>query len=393
MEGSITSRKLKNGKVVYDIAIDLPRKADGSRNQLRKRGFKTKKEAQLFIADTIMKVTNGHNFSGDKILLKDYLERWLKNEESSLSPSTQKRYREFCVHINNHLGQVPIVKLTGLQIKEFYKELENPQEYSNFRKGLSRSTILKIHRMLHKALTDAVRDGTIDRTIISNIKYGGVEKAQTEIWDSSTFYAFLEKIKDELIYLPVLLAFETGLRQSEITGLKWDDLDMDKGLLTVKRNYSYDDSKKILSDKKTKTKSSIRTITLFANTIHNLKKQKQKQKLTRLFLGESYIVSSYVCTNSLGNPIDPHYISKRFAQLVKKYNFKKIRFHDLRHSHATLLLKENIHPKIVSERLGHSSISITLDTYTHVSTDIEKNALLSVNKKISEFLEEKESLI
>ncbi|WP_055669427.1 tyrosine-type recombinase/integrase [Desnuesiella massiliensis] len=392
MEGSVTSRKLKNGKVVYDIAIDLPRKADGSRNQLRKRGFKTKKEAQLFIADTIMKVTNGHNFSGDKILLKNYLEKWLKNEESSLSPSTQKRYREFCVHISNHLGQVPIGKLTGLQIKEFYQDLENPQEYSNFRKGLSRSTILKIHRMLHKALTDAVRDGTIDRTIISNIKYGRVEKTQTEVWDNLTCYLFLEKIKDELLYLPVLIAFETGLRQSEITGLKWDDINIEKGLLTVKRNYSYDDSKKSLSDKKTKTKSSIRTIILFDNTIKHLKNQRQKQRLNKILLGESYIDSGYVCTNSIGNPIDPHYISKRFAKAIKKHNFKKIRFHDLRHSHATLLLKENIHPKIVSERLGHSSISITLDTYTHVSTDIERAALLSVNKKIIEFIEEKESI-
>lgn len=101
--------------------------------------------------------------------------------------------------------------------------------------------------------------------------------------------------------------------------------------------------------------------------------------------------SGYVCTASIGTPINPHYIGKRFAQLVKKYNFKKIRFHDLRHSHATMLLKANIHPKIVSKRLGHSSISITLDTYTHVSTDIEKNALQSVNNKLSEFIIEKES--
>lgn len=391
MDGSVTKRILKNGKVVYDIAVDLPRKADGSRNQLRKRGFRTKKEAQLFLADTIMKVTNGHNFSGDKITLKDYLERWLKTEESSLSPSTLKRYKEFSVHINNHLGQVYVSKLTGLQIKEFYMELENSQEYSHFKKGLSRSTILKIHRMLHKALTDAVRDGIIDRTAISNMKYGGVEKAQTEVWDSFTCYSFLEKVKDELIYLPVLLAFETGLRQSEITGLKWDDIDIDKGLLTVKRNYSYDESKKSLSDKKTKTKSSIRTINLFDNTVENLKKQKQKQRLNKILLGELNIDSGYVCTNSLGNPIDPHYISKRFAQAVKKYNFKRIRFHDLRHSHATLLLKENIHPKIVSERLGHSSISITLDTYTHVSPEIERNALLSVNKRLSDYHKEKES--
>lgn len=274
MDGSVKKRKLKSGKVVYDITVDLPKRSDGSRKQLKKRGFKNKKEAQLYIADIIMKSVNGHNFSGDKILLKDYLKSWLKTDVASLSPSTQKRYKEFCVHVNHHLGQVPISKLTGLQIKEFYKELEQPQPYSNFKKGLSRSTILKIHRMLHKALTDAVRDGIIDKTVISNIKYGGVEKTQMEVWDSSTFYAFLDKIKDELIYLPVLIAFETGLRQSEITGLKWKDIDFKNGLLTVRRNYSYDYSKKILSDKKTKTESSIRTITLFDNTISNLKKQK-----------------------------------------------------------------------------------------------------------------------
>lgn len=392
MDGSITKRTLKNGKVVYDIAIDLPRKADGSRNQLRKRGFKSKKEAQVFIADIVMKSTNGHNFSGEKIILKDYLERWLKTEEVSLSPSTLKRYNEFCVHVSMHLGQVPIGKLTGLQIKEFYRKLESPQEYSNFKKGLSRSTILKIHRMLHKALTDAVRDGTIDKTAISNIKYGGVEKAKTEVWDDLTLYSFADLIKGELIYLPVLLAFETGLRQSEITGLKWEDIDLQRRLLSVKRNYSYDDSKKSLSDKKTKTKSSIRTITLFSNTIEALKKQKQKQLLNKLLHGESYMDSGYVCTTSMGKPIDPHYISKRFAKAIKKYDYKKIRFHDLRHSHATLLLKENIHPKIVSERLGHSSISITLDTYTHVSVDIERNALLCVDKKISQQVKEKESV-
>jgi len=189
----------------------------------------------------------------------------------------------------------------------------------------------------------------------------------------------------------VLLAFETGLRQSEITGLKWSDINIEKGLLSVKRNYSYDDSKKSLTDKKTKTKNSVRTIVLFDNTIEQLKKQKQKQRLDKLLLGELYADTDYVCTSSTGNPINPHYISKRFAQAIKKYNYKRIRFHDLRHSHATLLLKDNIHPKIVSERLGHSSISITLDTYTHVSTDIERNALLSVNKKISEYVQRKES--
>ncbi|WP_333861556.1 tyrosine-type recombinase/integrase [Clostridium sp.] len=391
MEGSIKNRKLKNGKTVYDIIVDLPRKSDGSRNQLRKRGFKSKKEAQLYIADVIMKSSNGHNFSGDKILLKDYLKRWLKTEGSSLSSSTQKRYSEFCVHISNHLGEIPISKLTGLQIKEFYKNLEKPQVYSNFKRGLSRSTILKVHRMLHKALTDAVRDGTIDRTVMSNIKYGSVEKTETKVWDNSTFYSFLDKIKEELIYLPVLVAFETGLRQSEITGLKWEDIDINKKLLTVKRNYGYDALKKSLSDKKTKTKSSLRVINLFDNTIENLKKQKQQQRLNKLLYGKAYIESGYICTTSNGNPINPLYISKRFAQLVKKHNFKKIRFHDLRHSHATMLLKENVHPKIVSQRLGHSSIAITLDTYTHVSTDIEKSALLSANEKISQYIEEKES--
>ena len=176
-----------------------------------------------------------------------------------------------------------------------------------------------------------------------------------------------------------LLAVYTGMRQGELLGLRWSDIDFDKSTIHIQQTLSHD-GKELRPY--TKTKSSIRSVAISSETIAVLKKHRHLIKQEKVFLGTDYKDNDLVICTSLGTPVIPRHINKVWDHLLKQVKVNRITFHNLRHTHASLLLKQGIHPKIVSERLGHSSLQMTLDTYTHLLPNMQEAAAAGLEQML-----------
>lgn len=182
----------------------------------------------------------------------------------------------------------------------------------------------------------------------------------------------MELAKGTPLYIPIVLATTTGARVGEICGLQWNNVDLEKGQISIVYTFQRIDKKWQL--KPVKTDRSNRLVIIPDIVVNILRQQKHWQKKNRAFFGSDYHHNTHVTTWPDGRPILTEYVTKQFKKFIQEHNLPEIRFHDLRHTHATELLKAGINPKIVSERLGHSSIRITLDTYSHVVPTLQKEA-------------------
>ena len=356
----------------YSIVVDVGRDEYGKRKQKWYSGFKTKKEAEKALADIIAKIEKGEYFEPANITVAQYLDYWLDTyAKINVAPSTYRRYTEFAAHIKSHnIGKIILPKLKPAHIQGFYSFL--------LEKNLSKSTVLKIHRMFRLSLKHAVNWQFIISNPADAVTPPRPDKVEMQVWDIETSKKFLNDIADTPIFIPVLLALQTGMRSGEICGLKWEYVDLSRGFLIVK--YALQRINGVLALKEPKTTKSMRTIALMDYTVQALKEHKRKQNKIKLLMGSAYNDQDFVCAWEDGRPYDPHYLGQKFTKLIKQLGYPKIRFHDLRHTHATMLLQQGINPKIVSERLGHSQISVTLDTYSHVLPNIQKEAVSRMEK-------------
>lgn len=356
MKGTIRKEGSSWGYLVY-VGTD----ENGKKKYKRKRGFKTKKECEAALAETITQIEKGTIIANDKMATKEYMDYWLETyPKSNCSPSTYKRYKEFKKDIVKYLGKYKLSKLNPMIIQKFYEDLITERKLSN-------NTVIKIHRMFHLSLKHAQQWQLINTNPCDLVNPPKATKDEMKYWQPDEISFYLDQIKGHKLYAPTLLAVHTGLRVGELCALKWNDVDFVNSTLTVNKTLQRIDSK--LTLKEPKTKNSNRIVTLLDTTINflqSLKKEALQRKL-KYGLNLDYIL----CWND-GRPIDPHYISQHFPKMLKEYDLPKIRFHDLRHTHATLLLKLGTNPKVISDRLGHSTVSFTLDTYSHVNTKMQK---------------------
>ena len=188
----------------------------------------------------------------------------------------------------------------------------------------------------------------------------------------------LECARSTYLYMPILIAATTGMRRGEVLGLRWSDLDLDTGMASVRQ--TLESTKAGLIFKQPKTARSRRRLSLLTMTVQALRAHRTEQNKARLALGPAYEDHGLVCARADGRPINPRQLSKDFLSLLRRADgLPRIRFHDLRHTHATQLLRQDVHPKIVSERLGHATIAITLDTYSHVMPGMQEDAALRLD--------------
>ncbi|MBX4271986.1 site-specific integrase [Clostridium estertheticum] len=371
MRGNITKR----GKT-YTIVLDIGRDDNGKRKQTTKGGFKTKKEAEKALSELIVKIEKGDYFVSENMLFKDYLEKWL-NEYciNNLTPKTIKTYKQLInTYIAPRLGAIKLDKLKPLDLQSFYNYLQNDLK-------LSGTTALHCHEVINVSLKHAVQWQMLNRNIASSVQRPKKAKKEMLVLTAEQTNMLLERIKNLSLYIPVLLAVTTGLRRGEVLGLTWNNVDLDKGVIYIVNQLQRIDGEFKLVP--TKTARSKRNIVLLDYTIPILRNIKKIQIEHKLLLGSEYKDHNLMYSQADGSPYDPEYISRHFLRTMTKLSVEleipRIRFHDLRHTHATLLLSRNINPKIVSERLGHSSISITLDTYSHVLPDMQKEAAENLN--------------
>jgi integrase len=342
----------------------------GKRKTISKSGFKKESDAKKALREKLVEIDKGNYVEDKKITLESYLNEWIESYKVNVAPSTYKRYKELMATAIRYIGKVELLKLTPLNIQTFYSKLLTEGKLSN-------ATIVKIHRTLSLALKQAVGWNMINNNPCANIKPPKIIKKEMTVWSEDELKSFLYQSRNEHLYLHIALAAGTGMRLGEICALKWDCVDLKKGEIIVKRSIRRIGKELIV--KEPKTKSSIRKISI-ANDLKDILVFHQKKQEHLIKDNEKYNDRNYVCAwEDDGRPYDPDYVTKNFHLLLANYELPMIRFHDLRHTHATILLLHDVPAKIVSERLGHSNIGITLDTYSHVLPSMQKAAAEKLN--------------
>lgn len=350
------------------------------KKSISKSGFPSEAKAKKALRKAMSDLDEGVFVVEQKLLVKDYLDQWHVHYKNNLAPSSAKRYKELLNTVKISLGNKELQKLTALDIQLFYDRLiDNSEDEED--KTLHPNTVIKIHRVLKMALNQAIVWGMLKSNPMAFIKPPKRKYSEMHCWTEEELITFLRAYKEGQFYLHAAIASGTGMRLGEICGLKWDCVDLKKGIITVRRTLSRLNGRWILKEPKTGKGRQI----AIGNDLKDILLLHKKRQEKLINENTKYQDQSYVLTwEDDGRPYDRDYVSKHFHIQLKKLNcVPVIRFHDLRHTHATILLLNDIPVKVVSERLGHASISITLDIYTHVLPNMQKEAAEKINGILS----------
>jgi integrase len=381
----------KNGKrkenlKVYDVYYRYKDPSTGRWKQTSKKGFRTRREAEAFLLEINTQLNNNTFVPLKKITVKEYLEEWITEYvETNLKKSTISSYTSIIrLHITPMLGNIELQKLTSSHIDNFYSQKIKSGRLDG-KGGLSNKSVLYIHRILTEALDHATKKGKIVSNPIKKItNIPKAQKYKAQIYEANEIIQLLETTKDSDIECPIVLAALCGLRRGEVLGLKWNNVDFENSVIKINNQLISTDDGFYFDTPK--TESSIRNIFPAASVFKILEIHKLKQSDYKKAFKDKYMDEGLVYCNNDGTPVNPKSFSKRFSYFLKKNNLKHIRFHDLRHSYASLSLKLGSQLKVTSEILGHSNINITADTYTHVADDLKKDIANRIDKMLTPIL-------
>lgn len=333
---------------------------------------KTRKEVSEKLSQALADRGRGLVFDEENLKVEEYLERWLSDSvRDTVRENTYSRYEQITrTHLIPTLGKVKLKTLSPAHVRGLYREKLDGR--------LSPRTVQYIHVTLHKALKQAVMDGLIPRNATEAVKAPRPAKKETHPLVPDQVRALLSAANEagdrlEALYV---VAVHTGMRQGELLGLKWEDVDLSAGTLQVRRTYSSG------SFQTPKTAKSRRSVRLTAAAVEALRRHRTAQNEERLKIGSLWTDQGLVFPNQSGEPMHSWILIDAFKKLLKRAELPEIRFHDLRHTCASLLLLEGVHPKYVQELLGHATISITLDTYSHVLPGMSDQAAKAMERAL-----------
>lgn len=298
-------------------------------------------------------------------LFENYMKDWLESYKHNLEENTYDSYFTIITKISEYFSgkNITLESLKPIHIQEFYNSL--------YKKGLSTNTVLHYHANIRKALSIAVKLDIIPSNVADKIERPKKSQFIGDFYSLDELQLLFEKAKNDSLEIVILITSFYGLRRSEVLGLKWSSIDFEKNIITIKHKVVQRNAKKnrtMLLKDKTKNKSSYRSLPLLPIIADILKKHKEKIKENKKICGDSYITDyeDYICVDSIGKLFRPEYITDHFKLLLKNNGLRNIRFHDLRHSCASLLLSKGVPMKAIQEWLGHSTYSTTANFYTHL---------------------------
>ena len=315
------------------------------------------------VAEKLTKAMSDRNggffFDARSLTVGEYLDRWLSDSvRGTVRVSTFERHEGIIrTHIKPALGRIKLKNLTPTHVRGLHREKLDAD--------LAPATVRKIHFTLHKALSQATSDGLISRNA-ADVKAPRPAPEEMRPLSEDEARAFLEtaKASDDRFEPLYVLAIITGLRRGELLGLRWDDVDLERGKLRVGRALVREGGQHIVGE--TKTRRGRRQVNLTPRTVNALKAHHKRQLEERMQLSGLYKDHGLIFATEIGTPVNPeNLVNRSFKPLLKRASLPEIHFHDLRHTCATLLLGRGVHPKIVQELLGHATIAMTLDTYSH----------------------------
>ena len=354
-EGSIYQRS--NGGWRVQISVNGKR---------LNKSFDRKSDAQEWLHKTKYQLDKGYDVEGGRITLKEYLKKWLESYKITIRPKTYHRYKGLTEkHIIPHLGDIQLRNLQPLRIEGFYSQL--------LVNGLSSRSTRHVHSVLHRALEKAVGYGLLFRNPASCVNLPQYKPAEMQIWNENQVSVFLMTAHESTHKALYHLAVTTGMRQGEIFGLQWSDLNLENGKLNVKRQVQHIPGEG-WSFAEPKTRSGRRSIQLGEGTIIVLRDHYQSQQIRKAANADRWQEYDLIFPSSVGTPLNASNLRLDFNRIIKEAELPKIRFHDLRHTAASLMLNHGVPLIVVSRMLGHAKASITLDIYGHLIHEMQDEA-------------------
>ena len=324
-----------------------------------------KKKAEKMLMEARQSFTPPAKFEKGEALFCDYLLHWLEIVKPTIALTT---YSSYSAIIKSTI--IPYFKPRKIALKDL-DALDIQRFYSEQLKRVSSSTVIHYHTLLHRAMKYAVKVDLIDTNPVDKVDRPKVTKYVASFYDSEEVQRLFEAAKGSILEIPIFLGAFYGLRRSEAVGLKWDAIDFHNNTITIRHTIlscNIDGKRVQASRDMTKTKSSMRTLPLVPIFKDRLLRQKEYQEECRRLCGKCYNkeYADYICVDEMGNLINPDYITDAFPRFLEKNNLRRIRFHDLRHSCASLLLANGVAMKQIQEWLGHSDFSTTANIYAHL---------------------------
>jgi integrase len=348
---------------------------------------KGKREAQLECSRILTEMQKGAFVEPDKTTLEQFIERWLGQIKTQVSPRSYERYAEIAHHnIVPALGGVQLTKLRPEHISEAYTKALTAGRRDGTG-GLSAQTVKHMHTILKQALKQACVWRAIAHNPADLVRPPKVERKEMKTIDAAQTVDVLEAARGTRMFAPILLGVLCGMRRGEVVALRWRSVDLESGQLSVVVSAEQTDDG--VREKETKSGKG-RALRLSPMLVSELRQYRKQQAEMLLKLGVRLTDDHHVVMREDGEAIQPRSLTRAFKKFMRRHRLPQIRLHDLRHSHATHLLAEGVHPKIAQERLGHSSIGITLDLYSHVLPGLQDDAVAKIDAKLQAALNKRD---
>ena len=395
MKGHV-HRRGKRWAYKYDAPPDP---LTGERRVVTKSGFLTEKEAWAACREAIAKAEKGAFVAPSLRKLGPYLEdEWFPMVRNSLKASTFASYEDYArAYVIPVLGEVRLQALDAQRLNAFYDHLlksgrvkartpakpatpkmrgrasqARPTPKKPLNPGLAPKTVRNVHVMLHKALGDALAWRYVEHNAAEHAKPPRARRRKPTIWTVEQLAAFLTGQYQDRFYALYLLAATTGMRRSEVCGLRWSSLDLEDGTVDL------DETRVVVrgqaTDSDGKSNDSVRRLALDPATVAALVAHRKLQEEERALFGSGWHTGNYVFRWEDGRPVHPDTIRQRFNRAVAHLALPRIRLHDMRHTYATAALRAGIAPKVISARLGHASAAFTMDVYAHALPTMDRDA-------------------
>jgi integrase len=371
MRGSIVKRP--SGR--YAVVVELDRDpVTGKRRQRWHGGHRTRKQAESALTAILGRIQRGEYVETTTQTLGEYLTAWLSASRSRIRPSTWESYdRNVRVHVTPTLGGRRLQALTPADLNALYAQLLTNGKQTGKGGALSPRTVRYVHTIVRRALKDAVRQGAVTRNVADLAdppSHSQAKPSEMQTWTPDQTRRYLTHVEHDRLTALWRLACTTGMRRGELLGLKWGDVDLANGRVSIRR--ALIQVKYEIAWSEPKTTASRRQVSIDPATIAALSQHQAAQDVECAMWGDAYHSDGLVFCHEDGQPIYPELLTAWFTRHAKAAGLPTIRLHDLRHTHATHLLQLGVHPKVVADRLGHGDPALTLRVYSHVIPAVQE---------------------
>jgi integrase len=362
MKGTTYKRKLPSGRTTWCLGIDLGKDDQGKRKRIFKSGFRLESDAETEMTRLMQELNSGTLTRPDPRTLAEFFDQWLAEYATrKVAPKTLERYRDLAGHVTRALGTVQLTKVTTLQLQRVYNSLLDSGKKDG--SGLSVKSVRHVHGMIHVAFETALKWGLLKINPAHACDLPPVPQREARAMDHAETSRFMETCGEHWLRDLFATAVSTGARRGELLALAWSDIDLDSGLMTIRK--SLEETRMGLRIKETKGRK-IRRMNLPIATQQLLQRLKDRQQEARRMFGFDYRLDlDLVFCHSDGNFIRPSTVTKAARRIAKKAGLVGVSLHTMRHSHGSQLLSLGVPLPTVSKRLGHANVHVTATIYSH----------------------------